>query len=142
LKHKEAVIREAIRINRPDPTDALDVLAKVGGLEIAAIAGCILGAAAQRVPVVVDGFISGAGAMIAAALEPKSREYMLASHVSEEPGHRHMLEILGLKPTLHMQMRLGEGTGAALAFLIIDAALKILYEMSTFAEAGVSGKDS
>ncbi|MHB1126857.1 MAG: nicotinate-nucleotide--dimethylbenzimidazole phosphoribosyltransferase [Bacillota bacterium] len=142
LKHKETVIREAIRLNRPDPADALDVLTKVGGLEIAAIAGCILGAAAQRVPVVVDGFISGAGALVAAHLQPNSREYMLASHVSEEPGHRYMLNILGLKPMLHMHMRLGEGTGAALAFLIIEAAVKVLHEMSTFAEAGVSGKSN
>ena len=116
----------------------MDVLAKVGGLEIGALAGVILGAAARRVPVLIDGFISGAGALIAKALKPLSRDYMIASHLSQEPGHQIMLNLLGLKPMLSLDMRLGEGTGAALGFLLVDAAIKCQREMATFAEAGVS----
>ncbi len=138
LKRKISVIEKALAVNRPDPGDPLDVLAKVGGLEIAALAGVMLAAAAGRVPVVVDGFISGAAALIAAAIAPVCREYMIASHLSEEPGHKMMLELLGLEPCLHMNMRLGEGTGAALAMLLIDGAIKIINEMATFSEAGVA----
>ncbi len=141
LKLKQRVIRKAIEINQPDFLDGIDVLAKVGGLEIAAMAGVILGAAAKRIPVVIDGFISGAAALIAKAIAPISVEYMLASHLSQEPGHKMMLKELGLKPLLHLDMRLGEGTGAATAFLIFDGALKCHNEMLTFAEAGVSNKD-
>ena len=131
-------MEQAIKINKPDSRDGLDVLAKVGGFEIGGIAGVILGAASRGVPVVIDGFISGAGAMIAKALAPQSVDYMIASHLSEEPGHKMMLSWLGLKPMLHMNMRLGEGTGAVLAFNLIDAALKIVREMATFDSAGVS----
>ncbi|MGI6551597.1 MAG: nicotinate-nucleotide--dimethylbenzimidazole phosphoribosyltransferase [Bacillota bacterium] len=138
MKIKEQVINRALAFHRPDPRDGLDVLAKVGGLEIGALAGVILGAAARRVPVLIDGFISGAGALIAKALKPLSRDYMIASHLSQEPGHQIMLNLLGLKPMLSLDMRLGEGTGAALGFLLVDAAIKCQREMATFAEAGVS----
>ncbi|SHE48573.1 nicotinate-nucleotide--dimethylbenzimidazole phosphoribosyltransferase [Desulforamulus putei] len=137
-QHKAFVVTRALQVNRPDARDGLDVLAKVGGLEIAGLAGIILGCAAEGIPVVLDGFISGAAALVAHSLAPLSREYMLASHLSQEPGHRIMLEMLGLKPILHMEMRLGEGTGAALAFPIIESAICIINEMATFAEAGVS----
>ncbi|MEG6513700.1 nicotinate-nucleotide--dimethylbenzimidazole phosphoribosyltransferase [Desulforamulus ruminis] len=138
LQHKISVIQRALKVNQPDPADGLDVLAKVGGLEIAGLAGVILGCAAEKIPVVIDGFISGAAALVARSLSPLSREYLLASHVSAEPGHNHVLEMLNLKPLLHMNMRLGEGTGAVLAFPIIESAIHILHEMATFAEAGVS----
>lgn len=141
LERKVAVVRRALEVNRPDPSDPLDVLAKVGGLEIAGIAGVMLAAAAQRVPVLVDGFISGAGALIAAGLRPGARDYMIASHLSVERGHAVQLQKLGLRPVIHADMRLGEGTGAALAFSVVEAAMKILDEMATFAEAGVSGPE-
>lgn len=141
LEHKVEVIRRALEVNRPDPSDPLDVLSKVGGLEIAGIAGVMLAAAAARCPVLVDGFISGAGALIAAGLQPRAVDYMFASHLSVERGHRVILERLGLRPFIHADMRLGEGTGAALAFFVVDAALKILDEMATFEEAGVSGPE-
>lgn len=137
VQRKARLIEKALAVNTPDPRDGLDVLAKVGGFEIGGLAGVILGAAASRVPVVIDGFISGAAAMIARSLAPRAVDYMIASHLSEEPGHRIMLTWLGVEPMLHMRMRLGEGTGAALAFTIIDAALKIVREMATFEEAGV-----
>lgn len=140
LKVKQAAIKKAIEVNRPDPKDGLDVLAKVGGLEIGALAGVILGAAANRVPVVIDGFVSGAAALIAKTLAPSSVSFMLPSHLSQEIGHHLMLQELGLKPLLHLDMRLGEGTGAALAFMIYDAAMKCQAEMPTFAEAGVSNR--
>ena len=138
LRSKKEAITRALETNRPDPADALDVLAKVGGLEIGGLAGVILGAAARRTPVVIDGFISGAAALVAARLVPRAVDFMIASHVSEEPGHRHILRLLGLHPMLHLKMRLGEGTGAALAFHLVEAATKILAEMATFAGAGVS----
>jgi len=141
LERKVGIIRQALALNRPDPADALDVLAKVGGLEIAGIAGVILAAAAERRPVVIDGFISAAGALIAAGLSHLSVDFMLASHLSVEKGHRAALNRLGLRPVIDADMRLGEGTGAALALGIVDAALKILAEMATFAEAGVSGPE-
>jgi nicotinate-nucleotide--dimethylbenzimidazole phosphoribosyltransferase len=134
-------IEKAIELNRPDPLDALDVLSKVGGFEIGGIAGVILAAAAARRPVVIDGFISSAAALIAAGLHPGARDFMIASHLSVERGHAVILERLGLKPVIHAEMRLGEGTGAALAFTFIDAALKVLSEMATFEEAGVSGPE-
>lgn len=133
-------IERAIEVNQPDSTDALDVLAKVGGLEIAAIAGSILQAAASHVPIVVDGFISTAGALIAAKIAPKSAAYMIPSHGSVEIGHRKALASLGLDPVLNLNMRLGEGTGAALTFYLVEAALHIIEEMATFADAGVSEK--
>lgn len=141
LDHKKKVIDNAISLLKPDKNDPLDVLSKVGGFEIGALAGLILGAAARRVPVVIDGFISGAAALIAGGISPQSKDYMIASHVSVEPGHKVILDELGLKPMLHMDMRLGEGTGAALAMSLVDAATKIIKEMATFAEAGVSEKE-
>jgi len=132
------VIEQTLALNRPDNKDALDVLAKIGGFEIAGMAGVMLAAAAHRKPVLIDGFISGAVALIASKLQPLATEYMLASHLSEEPGHAASLELLGLKSYLHMNMRLGEGTGAALAMNIVDGALKIVHEMASFADAGVS----
>lgn len=141
LDKKREVIRQAIKVNQPDKRDSLDVLTKVGGLEIGGLAGVILGAAANRVPVIIDGFISSAAALIAASLCPESRSYMIASHVSVEPGHKLMLDELALKPMLFMNMRLGEGTGAALASGLIEVSCKVLSEMATFAEAGVAEKD-
>jgi len=138
LKRKIEVIEESIRVNRPDPADALDVLSKVGGAEIGGIAGLILGAAVHRIPVVIDGFISTAGALIACGLEQKTRDYMIAGHSSVEIGHKVMLEKMGLKPVLDLDLRLGEGTGAALAMNIVEAGLRIYREMATFGEAGVS----
>jgi len=126
LDHKKKVIADAIGFHGPDRNDPIDVLAKVGGLEIAALAGLVLGAAARRTPVVIDGFISGAGALVAGHLSPLSRDYMIASHVSVEPGHRAILDELGLRPMLYMDMRLGEGTGAALAMGMVDAATKVI----------------
>lgn len=140
LNVKREVIRRAIEVNQPDPGDGIDVLAKVGGLEIGGLAGVMLAAAAGRVPVVIDGFISSAAALIAASICPLSRDFMIASHVSVEPGHKLMLEELGLKPMLFMDMRLGEGTGAALAAGLVEASARILSEMATFADAGVSKK--
>jgi len=138
LALKATVIEKALDINKPNPDDPLDVLHKVGGLEIAGLAGVILAAASRKVPVVIDGFISTAAALVAGRLEPKSVQYMIASHVSEEPGHKMMLDILGLHPMLYMRMRLGEGTGAVLALNIIEAAAHIPAEMATFESAGVS----
>ncbi|HAU38994.1 MAG TPA: nicotinate-nucleotide--dimethylbenzimidazole phosphoribosyltransferase [Phycisphaerales bacterium] len=138
LNHKVAVVQQAIQVNQPEPTDPLDVLAKVGGFEIGGIAGLILGAAAHRKPVVVDGFISTAGAMIAHALAPRVGDYLVAAHRSEERGHRFMHHHLGKTPLLDLNMRLGEGTGAALAMNLVEAAVRILTEVATFEEAAVS----
>jgi nicotinate-nucleotide--dimethylbenzimidazole phosphoribosyltransferase len=138
LEHKIRVIEEGLRLNAPDPNDPLDVLAKVGGLEIAGIAGLVLGAAANRLPVVVDGFISTAGALIACELNPHVKEYIFAAHESVEIGHRFMLERIGAEPILDLQLRLGEGTGAALAMGLIEAGVKVLKEMATFEQAGVA----
>jgi nicotinate-nucleotide--dimethylbenzimidazole phosphoribosyltransferase len=140
LAHKIAIIEQSLAINRPNPGDPLDVLSKVGGLEIAGLTGVILGAAARRVPVVIDGFISGAAALIAAELSPAVKPYLIAAHQSVEIGHRAILERLGLRPLLHLGLRLGEGTGAVLAFHLVEAAVRILNEMATFTEAGVSEK--
>jgi len=139
--HKVKIIEKALAINRPDPKDAIDVLSKVGGFEIGGIAGLILAGARHRIPVVIDGFISGAAALIAASLSPQVKPYLIASHQSDEPGHKKILEHLGLIPLLNLRMRLGEGTGAALGISLVEASLKILDEMATFAEAGVSGKN-
>ncbi|MEN8614557.1 nicotinate-nucleotide--dimethylbenzimidazole phosphoribosyltransferase [Dehalogenimonas sp. THU2] len=139
LDNKVRVIEKAIALNNPDPDDALDVLAKVGGFEIGGIAGLVLGAAYYRIPVVIDGLISSAGALVAKHLAPWSVHYMIAAHQSLEPGHRYMLEALGLKPVLNLNLRLGEGTGAALAMNIVEAASRIIHEMLTFSGAGVSG---
>ena len=135
---KVRAITEGLAVNRPDPTDSLDVLAKVGGFEIGGLAGVILAGAAHRVAVVIDGFVSGAAALVATVLEPKARQFLIAGHVSTEPGHRVALEQMGLTPLLDLGMRLGEGTGAALAMGIVEAAVGALNEMATFSEAGVS----
>ena len=141
LRHKIKVVERAIARNRPDPKDGLDVLAKVGGFEIGGIAGLILGAAAHRKPVLVDGFISTAGAMIACVLEPFVRDYIICAHRSVEPGHGALIDKLGRRPLLDLNLRLGEGTGAALAMNVVEAAVHVLTEVATFAEAGVSGAD-
>lgn len=138
LNRKINVIEDAIRLNKPDAADAVDVLSKVGGAEIGGIAGLILGAASNRIPVVIDGFISTAGALIAYCMEPGTKDYMFAAHNSAEIGHKAMLEKIGLRPILDLDLRLGEGTGAALAMVLIEAGLKIYREMATFGEAGVS----
>ncbi len=141
LAAKIATIRRALEVNRPDGADGLDVLIKVGGYEIGALAGVMLGAAARRCAVIVDGFISGAAALIAWRLCPAVAERMIAAHRSVEPGHNVALRAMGLTPLLDLEMRLGEGTGAALAMPIIEAAARCLAEMATFAEAGVSDRD-
>lgn len=138
FKNKVKVIEDAIKINKPNPRDPLDVLAKLGGAEIAGIAGLVLGAAANRIPVVIDGFISTAGALIAHELCHAVRDYMFAAHTSVERGHWIMLEKMDMKPILNLNMRLGEGTGAALGISMIEAGVKIYNEMATFGEAGVS----
>ncbi len=138
LARKIAVIKRALEINRPDPRDPYDILQKIGGLEIAGICGMILAAARRRIPVVIDGFISSAAALVACEMNPLSAEYLFASHRSVEAGHPVILKRLGLVPILDLGMRLGEGTGAALAIGIIDASLKIYREMATFESAQVS----
>lgn len=137
-RKKAAVIEKSMTKNKPDVSDPFDLLAKVGGFEIGAIAGLILGAAADSKPVLIDGFISTAGALVAQAICPASVEYMIAAHQSVERGHVMALKHLGKTPLLDLGMRLGEGSGAALAFPIVDAALRILNEMATFDAAGVS----
>jgi nicotinate-nucleotide--dimethylbenzimidazole phosphoribosyltransferase len=139
LAGKVAVIEKALAVNAPDPSDPVDVLAKVGGLEIAALTGVVLGAAANRVPVVMDGFISAAAVLTAVRLCHEAVDYILPSHVSIEIGHQAVLDELGLIPLFDLEMRLGEGTGAALAMGIIEAAARILDEMATFESAGVAG---
>ena len=138
LKHKIEVIEKALARNNPNAKDGLDVLAKVGGFEIGGIAGLILGAASKRKPVIVDGFISTAGAMIACSLEPFVRDYIICAHRSAEPGHLALLEKLQQRPLLDLNLRLGEGTGAALAMPLVDGAAALLTGMATFDEAGVS----
>lgn len=140
-ERKVKVIQKALELNRPDPKDAIDVLSKVGGFEIGGIAGVILAGARYRIPVVLDGFISGAAALIAASLSPQVKPFLIASHQSVEEGHRIILDHLGLKPLLNLGLRLGEGTGAALGISLVEASLKILDEMATFSEAGVSEKE-
>ncbi len=137
LERKRAVIQQALDTNHPDPADGLDVLHKVGGFEIGVLAGLVIAAAAQRIPIVIDGYISGAAALVAQAIAPASAQYCLAAHLSVEPGHRFALERLGLTPYLDLQMRLGEGTGAVLAFGLVEAASRVMSEMATFAEADV-----
>lgn len=140
LKFKIEAIERAICLHEPNPQDPIDVLAKVGGLDIAGLTGVILGATSRRVPVVVDGFISGAAALVAAHLEPAIKPFLIASHQSVERGHSVIWDHLGLRPILSLDLRLGEGSGAVLAFHIIEAATRILNEMSTFEQAGVSNK--
>jgi nicotinate-nucleotide--dimethylbenzimidazole phosphoribosyltransferase len=136
--HKQKVVTQAIEVNQANADDPLDVLAKLGGLEIAGLVGVILGAAANRCPIIVDGFISSAAALVASRIAPLSVAYMIGSHLSLEQGHTALLEAIGLTPMIQLDMRLGEGTGAVLAFHFVEAALKIMREMATFASAGVS----
>jgi nicotinate-nucleotide--dimethylbenzimidazole phosphoribosyltransferase len=139
VRHKVLVIERALELHRPDPADPVAVLAAIGGLEIAALVGAILATAEARVPVVLDGFITGAAALIAAALAPAVPARLIASHRSAEPGHRIVLEQLGLRPLLDLELRLGEGSGAALALPLVRAAVSILAGMATFDDAGVAG---
>jgi nicotinate-nucleotide--dimethylbenzimidazole phosphoribosyltransferase len=138
---KMSVIRQALDLHCPDRNDPLDVLTKVGGLEVGGLAGLMLGAAAARVPVVLDGFIAGAAALIAVGLQPRCREYLIASHRSVERGHQAIMDHLGVRPLFDLDLRLGEGTGACLGMSLVCAAIKIYTEMATFDEAGVSEKD-
>lgn len=131
---KLQAVKNALAVNRPDPTDPIDVVAKVGGLDIAALTGCYLAAAANKKPVVIDGFIAGTAALVAAGINPLVKEYMIPSHCSAEKGAQVVLQALNMEPMLYMNMRLGEGTGAALAFNLIDAAVKIINEMGSFAD--------
>ena len=142
LRNKIQVIEDSINLNKPDPNDAIDVLSKVGGYDIAGIAGTILGAAANKTPVVVDGFISTAGALIAKGICPEAADYMIASHKSEEPGHALMWETLDMKPLLDLGFRLGEGTGAAVAMHICECSARIMNDMLTFEEAEVTNANA
>jgi nicotinate-nucleotide--dimethylbenzimidazole phosphoribosyltransferase len=137
-RHKVEVVGHALEVNRPDLADALGILAALGGFEIAGLAGVVLGAAARRVPVVMDGFIASSAALAAARLAPRAADALLASHRSVEAGHRAILEALRKRPLLDLDLRLGEGTGAALAFHLLDAAVRVLEEMATFEGAGVT----
>jgi nicotinate-nucleotide--dimethylbenzimidazole phosphoribosyltransferase len=138
---KLETVKKGIQINQPNALDGLDVLAKVGGFEIGGIAGCVLAAAFHCRPVVIDGFISTAGALIAYSLCPHVRDYIIAGHCSEEKGHRNMLKYIGTKPILDLGMRLGEGTGGALAMSIIEGAICVFNEVLTFEEAGVADRE-
>jgi nicotinate-nucleotide--dimethylbenzimidazole phosphoribosyltransferase len=137
-RRKVDVIRRALAIHRPDPANALDVIAKVGGFEIAGLVGVALGGASRNVPIVLDGFITGVAALAAVRLCPAAADYLIASHQSVEIGHRVVLNALGVEPLLDLHLRLGEGTGATLAMSLVDAALRVLHEMATFEAAGVS----
>ena len=137
LKRKISAIRRGIEINRPDKNDPLDVLSKVGGLDICGLAGLYLGGALYRVPVIIDGFISAVAALAAARIAPISAFAMLASHVSAEPASRLVLELLGKKPLICAEMRLGEGTGAVCALPLLDMALAEYGGMSTFSDIGI-----
>ena len=140
LAHKIEIVKRALTVNHAQLSDPIGTLAALGGFEIAGIAGLVLGGAANRLPVVVDGFISTAGAVAACAMCPHARDYVIFSHLSQERGHRVIMQALGMRPVLDLDMRLGEGTGAALAMSIIEASVKIYNEMATFSGAGVSQK--
>lgn len=142
LRNKISIIKKAIAANNPKPEDPIDVLAKLGGFEIAGLCGIILAAAAHKVPIVIDGFISSAAALIACCIEPKAKEYLIAGHCSVEKGHKIILNHIGICPLLNLDLRLGEGTGAALAINIVEAGVKILTEMATFKNAGVSERNA
>jgi len=138
LSRKVEVVRKAIQVNNPDPSEPVDVLAKVGGLEIGGIAGLILGSAALGIPVVIDGFISTAGALIAVGLSPQIKDYIVCAHRSAAFGHDAALQWLGCRPLLDLDMRLGEGTGAAIGMWFMELGERILHEMATFEEAEVA----
>lgn len=139
-KRKKEAVRQAISLHRPDAGQPIDVLAKVGGLEIGAMTGAIIGAAARRVPVLLDGFIATVAALLAVRLCPNVADFLIAGHRSQEPGHAYVLKTLGKEPLLDLQLRLGEGTGAAVAYPVLEAASRMVNEMATFASAGVSDK--
>ncbi len=141
LERKISSVEKAIAVNQPDPHDGLDILAKVGGFEIGGLVGVMLGAAAQHKVVMVDGFISSAAAMLAVCLAPQVKTYLIAAHRSQEKGHDIMLEWLGLSPLVDLDMRLGEGTGAAIGISLAEAACKLLGEMATFSEGGVTDRE-
>lgn len=136
--HKIKIIEKALSVNKPNPKDPLDVLAKVGGFEIGGLVGVMLAGAAYRIPVVIDGLISGAAALIASGLSPQVKDYLIAAHLSAETGHEALLQFLSMNPLLNLNMRLGEGTGAILGIFLADAAARTLTQMATFAQAGVS----
>jgi len=138
LARKIAVIQKGLDLNKPDPKDPLDVLAKVGGLEIGGLAGLVIGAAAQGIPVICDGLISTAGALIACELAPAAKSYLFASHKSVETGHKYMHDRMGLEPLIDLRFRLGEGTGAAVCMELLDLATRILADIKTFEELGIS----
>ncbi len=138
LQRKIKTIQQALEVNQPEADDALDVLSKVGGLEIAGLSGVILTGAALKIPIVIDGFISGAAALIAVGLKPEVKDYLIAAHQSVEQGHQAILQHLGLRPLLDLDLRLGEGTGAALAMGLVEAGCKILTQMASFENASVS----
>jgi nicotinate-nucleotide--dimethylbenzimidazole phosphoribosyltransferase len=140
LANKIAVIQKGLDINKPDPKDPLDVLAKVGGLEIGGLAGLVIGAAAKGIPVVCDGLISTAGALIACELAPAAKNYLFASHKSVEIGQKYMHDRLGLEPLIDLKFRLGEGTGAAVCMELLDLATRILADIKTFDEVGISNE--
>ncbi|WP_422658142.1 nicotinate-nucleotide--dimethylbenzimidazole phosphoribosyltransferase [Paenibacillus sp. EC2-1] len=140
LQHKISVVERALEVNSPDPNDPVDVLSKVGGLEIGGLVGVILGAAVHGCPVIIDGFISSAAALLAKAICPVAADYMIVSHASHEQGHRRLLEELNLRPVLELDLRIGEGTGGVLCLHLVDAACRIVREMATFESAGISGE--
>jgi nicotinate-nucleotide--dimethylbenzimidazole phosphoribosyltransferase len=141
ILHKQRVIQESLAQRKPNPADPIDILMKVGGLEIGGLAGVMLGAAAKRTPILVDGFISTIAALLASRLCPTAKDYMIVGHQSQEPGHQVALSLLGKKPLLDLGLRLGEGSGAAIAFPILESAVRMLGEMATFSSAGVSDKE-
>ncbi|MEA4847549.1 MAG: nicotinate-nucleotide--dimethylbenzimidazole phosphoribosyltransferase [Clostridiaceae bacterium] len=136
--NKKSVIERAINVNKPDPKDPIDVLSKVGGFDIAGMTGCFLGAAYQRVPIVIDGFISAAAALAAYRINPLVKDFIIPSHLSEEPGYKLVISEIGLKPLLDLNMRLGEGSGCPLAFNVIEAAEVVISDMATFEEATIN----
>ncbi|HXG84509.1 MAG TPA: nicotinate-nucleotide--dimethylbenzimidazole phosphoribosyltransferase, partial [Pyrinomonadaceae bacterium] len=142
LAHKIEIVNRALTVNQPNGGDAFDVLQKVGGFEIAGLVGLCLGAAAERIAVISDGFIATAAVAMAVKICPFVRDYVFASHLSVECGHHALLEFIGQKPLFDLEMRLGEGTGAALAMNIVGAAVAAFNEMATFETAGISGKSS
>jgi len=141
LKNKINVINKALSLNKPNPKDSIDVLSKVGGFEIGGLTGIILAAASKKIPVVIDGFISGAAGLLAYNINSKVKDYLIAAHSSVEKGHKIILDYIGLKPLLNLDLRLGEGTGAALGINLAEASIKILTQMATFESAKVSERN-
>ena len=137
IEHKAEVIRQAIQVNQPNRKDGIDILSKIGGLEIGGMAGVMIAGAANRIPVIVDGYISTAAALIAVTIEPKVKDYLITAHVSAEPGALKASELLGIEPIVQMNMCLGEGSGAALVFPIVEAACSMMKHMATFEEVGM-----